>query len=193
MNIKIQQLLQMDPAERKAEIIARKKANKEACARHKPNWVADTTLISKRKDGSKSVSFTNKKPSLTEQNGARNLSVKEQMEMWVRTGKFTNLRDPKKLVYGDFQNADDYQTSLNRVQAAQEQFAELPDQLRQKFNNSPKDFLQYVTNPDNKMGMHELGLLSPEASQAIVEAQTAERAKKAAEAAKKAESDSQAK
>ncbi len=60
--------------------------------------------------------------------------------------------------YGDFINAPDYHTALNRIHAADTAFMEIPAQIRARFNNDPAQFLDFVQEPDNLEEMREMGL-----------------------------------
>lgn len=64
--------------------------------------------------------------------------------------------------YGDFTNVQDYHTSLNEIIRAQDMFMSLPSQLRNRFDNDPSLFLEFVGNPDNREEMKRLGLLRDE-------------------------------
>lgn len=65
--------------------------------------------------------------------------------------------------YGDFTDVQDYQTSLNEVIKAQDMFMSLPSELRNRFNNDPAQFLDFVGNDANRDEMKTLGLLRDEA------------------------------
>lgn len=60
-------------------------------------------------------------------------------------------------VYGDF-NPHTYQESLNIIKKADEMFAELPSNVRNRFENDPSAFLTFVQNPDNLEEAKTMGL-----------------------------------
>lgn len=60
--------------------------------------------------------------------------------------------------YGDFTMVEDYQTSLNKVMAAQESFLALPSTLRARFNNDPAEFVRFVQDSRNEDEIVALGL-----------------------------------
>lgn len=70
--------------------------------------------------------------------------------------------------YGDFSEASDYQTALNTVMKAQEQFSALPSKVRERFANDPENFLAFVSDASNKEEMAKMGLLAPAAAAAIL-------------------------
>lgn len=60
--------------------------------------------------------------------------------------------------YGDFLDAPDYHTALNRIHEADTAFMTIPAEIRAKFENDPALFLDFVQNPDNLDEMREMGL-----------------------------------
>lgn len=60
--------------------------------------------------------------------------------------------------YGDFTGDFDYQTALNRVKKTEEMFSTLPADVRQKYNNDPGEFVNFLAEatPDQ---LKEAGLV----------------------------------
>ena len=52
-----------------------------------------------------------------------------------------------------------YQDALNKVAKAGEMFDALPSNMRNRFNNDPQQFLEFVHNPSNADEMQKLGML----------------------------------
>lgn len=77
--------------------------------------------------------------------------------------------------YG-FASSLTFQDAMQTVATGESMFAELPSSLRAKFHHSPREFLEFVQNPENTGEMADLGLLTPEATKAYIVS------KKAAEA-----------
>lgn len=69
-----------------------------------------------------------------------------------------SLRTPE---YGDFSGVFDFQTAMNVVREAQENFAELPAALRRRFHDNPQEFLEFVNNKDNLDEARKLGITKP--------------------------------
>jgi len=63
--------------------------------------------------------------------------------------------------YGDFTGISDYQTALNQVIAAEDEFMRLPADLRARFDNDPAQLIQFLENSDNKDEAIKLGLVNP--------------------------------
>ncbi len=55
----------------------------------------------------------------------------------------------------------DFQESLNIVIQAQESFDALPSKIRNQFENDPKQFLMFTSDPSNEEEMINMGLLNP--------------------------------
>lgn len=60
--------------------------------------------------------------------------------------------------YGDFTDVVDFQTAQNAVIAAREAFMSIPADVRNKFDNDPQQFLEFVNDPNNLEEMYKLGL-----------------------------------
>lgn len=76
--------------------------------------------------------------------------------------------------YGDFVGAADFQTAMNRILSAQQDFMLLPSQLRARFENDPAQLLDFLANADNAAESVELGLreFTPAESPATQEVET---------------------
>lgn len=94
--------------------------------------------------------------SRTRQADAVDADINNIVRNFGLTGRLPeNLRIP---TYGDFEFVGDYQSALNAVKAADEAFMQLPADIRAKFENSPQQYLDFVTNPANAEEMVNLGL-----------------------------------
>ncbi len=94
--------------------------------------------------------------SMTKQTHARECDINYIMAKFLKTGLIEH-RNTHAENYG-FATSDDYHTSLNVIQLAQDMFSELPSQARTKFENDPAKFLDYVQNPENADSLYDLGL-----------------------------------
>lgn len=63
--------------------------------------------------------------------------------------------------YGDFTEVGDFQTAMNAVVAAQEQFMTLPAKVRARFSNDPQQLLEFLSSDSNRSEALALGLLVP--------------------------------
>lgn len=86
------------------------------------------------------------------------------MKKFETIGQAPDFRGPGS--YGDFSDVTDYQTSLNRVIDAQEEFMALPAQIRKRFNNDPAELIEFVNSNDNYEEALKLGLIDANKAQA---------------------------
>lgn len=98
--------------------------------------------------------------SLTQQSMSPECDINRIMARFEKTGLIDHVNKYEGN-YGDFSEMQDYATSMNQVLAAQEMFSSLPSAIRQKFNNSPREFLEYVEDERNHDEMRKMGLMPP--------------------------------
>lgn len=67
--------------------------------------------------------------------------------------------------YGNFIDAPDYHTALNRIHEAEAAFMTIPAEIRAQFNNDPAQFLAFAQDPENIEEMREMGLAPRERSE----------------------------
>jgi len=65
--------------------------------------------------------------------------------------------------YGDVSNVPDYLTAVSVVQRADEMFRALPSVLRSRFDNSPAQYLKFVSDPKNRDEAIALGMCKADA------------------------------
>lgn len=110
--------------------------------------------------------------SLTQQHHKEQCDVNSIMKKYRNTGLIEHVSRYQGS-YGDFVNAPDYHTALNKMIEADAMFLTVPSDIRELFDNDPGRFLEFVMNDENEDEMRELGLLpkrpkepSPEAAEA---------------------------
>jgi phage internal scaffolding protein len=62
--------------------------------------------------------------------------------------------------YGDFSGVHDYHTALNAIIASESEFASLPAQIRNRFQNDPSNLIEFLDDPKNKAEAQSLGLIN---------------------------------
>lgn len=82
------------------------------------------------------------------------------MARFKKTGvmDFTSRYQPR---YADV-TAADFTKSMHVVAEARSMFFAMPAHIRDRFENKPEAFLEFVQNPNNKEEARALGLLRPE-------------------------------
>jgi phage internal scaffolding protein len=95
-------------------------------------------------------------PSLAQQHMADDADINTIVKRFGLTGQLPeNVRLPE---YGDFTGVNDYASALRALSDADENFMEIPAELRARFSNSPQRFLEFVENPNNSEELYSLGL-----------------------------------
>lgn len=98
------------------------------------------------------------KPSMTKQSHKDECDVNNILKKYSQTGVITHSNS-KQGTYGNFADAQDYQSSLNSLMTAQDNFDNLPAQIRDRFKNDPYELLTFLDNPANKDEAIKLNLL----------------------------------
>lgn len=102
------------------------------------------------------ITFT--KNTLTKQEMQKDCDINNIMARFEKTGLIDHVNENKGS-YGDFSEIQSYQISLNQVIAAKAMFDSLPAKIRNRFNNAPQAFLNFVDDPENQEEMQIMGLI----------------------------------
>jgi hypothetical protein len=96
--------------------------------------------------------------SRTEQSHADECDINKILSSYIKTGTFNaNLMDKHQKLYGDF-SGHDFEEAQNLIARAQSLFEELPSIVRNRFHNSPAQFLDFAGDEKNMTEMVEMGL-----------------------------------
>jgi phage internal scaffolding protein len=107
-------------------------------------------------------------PSLTQQQFAEEADINTIVDRFLRSGVMpTPTQMPQ---YVDYEGVFDFQSAMNVVRAADENFMRLDAKVRSRFNNSPQEFLEFFANPDNQDEAIRLGLAIPRSPSAVAQA-----------------------
>lgn len=100
-------------------------------------------------------------PSLTQQHFRNETDINAIMLKYRTTGFLVDPLTPRTKVpmYGDFSGVPDYQTAHIMIAQAKEAFEALPSYLRKRFNNDPRQFVEFCNDPANAEEMLKLGIL----------------------------------
>lgn len=98
-------------------------------------------------------------PSMTRQSEMAACDIHNILKQFSQTGFEQLVRErAAQGQYADLTSLPDYQEALNVVLDAQAAFAALPSQIRDRFNNSPEEFITFVGDPANQDEAIRLGL-----------------------------------
>nr|UXQ88059.1 MAG: internal scaffolding protein [Microvirus sp.] len=104
----------------------------------------------------KRVRTYNEKSSLTKQSFKAECDINNIINKFTNTGIITH-ENPNNSQYG-YAPSNDFREAMDIVLIANQQFEELPANIRRKFANSPELFLDFAQNPNNRAEMHDMGL-----------------------------------
>lgn len=104
------------------------------------------------------VPKTFKKPSRAKQAFKNECDVNIILSKYMKTGVLSHVNGSAPR-FGDFTNATDYQTSLNRILEANSAFEAMPAKIRARFANDPAQLIAFVSDPANRKEAEDLGLV----------------------------------
>lgn len=102
--------------------------------------------------------FGDDSPSLTQQQFKKECDVNEIVMKFRRTGTITHVRNAAAGVYADMSSIPSYQDALNTIIKANEAFAEVPADIRNRFAHDPQKFIDFLADPKNDDEAVKLGL-----------------------------------
>ena len=105
-------------------------------------------------------------PSLTQQQFKDESDINTIVDRFMKSGVMPNPVNMPQ--YMDYEGVFDFQSAMNTVRQADENFMRMDAKIRARFNNSPQEFLEFFGNPENAEEAIRLGLAVPKA---VVEAQ----------------------
>lgn len=104
-------------------------------------------------------------PSLTQQQFRDECDINNIVDQFMKTG---HLPTPASMPqYIDYEGVFDFQTAMNAVRAADENFMRMDAKIRARFHNSPQEFLEFFADPANTDEAVRLGLAVPTAKQGV--------------------------
>lgn len=106
----------------------------------------------------------------TDQSAKDEADINTIMAKYQSTGELPvlNLAEANWLDVSEME----FQQHMNSVIEAQAMFAQLPSKIRDRFGNDPGAFLAFTSDAENITEIAKMGLLTPEATQKILNPQT---------------------
>ena len=97
--------------------------------------------------------------SLTQQQFKEESDINNIVDRFMKTG---HLPDPVSMPqYVDYEGIFDFQSAMNVVRQADENFMRMDAKVRSRFHNSPQEFLEFFADPANYDEAVRLGLAVP--------------------------------
>lgn len=103
------------------------------------------------------------KPSLTQQEFKESCDINNILSKFSVQAQALGV-DPSRLMpqdqgtYGDFSNLDDFQTAQNKIAFLNDQFSNLPSDVRRKFGDDLNNFVAAISDPTRIDELGELGV-----------------------------------
>ena len=98
--------------------------------------------------------------SLTQQSFAHETDINTIVDRFMKSGV---LPTPSSMPqYADYDGVFDFQSAMNVVRQADENFMRLDARVRSRFGNSPQKFLEFFADPANADEAVRLGLAIPQ-------------------------------
>lgn len=105
-----------------------------------------------------------KDPSLAQQQFKDSSDINVLFAKYLETGEIPQITNT--LSYTNFEGPFNFQTAMNAVRAAQEEFAQLPARIKNRFDNDPQKLLDFLDDERNKDEAIFLELVSKPAAPA---------------------------
>jgi len=102
------------------------------------------------------ITFPENSP-VTKQSFKDECDINLLMSRYQNTGQLPNLNE-KPPQYLDASGME-FQSAMEFVAGAQTMFQELPSSIRNRFKNDPAEFLDFVSNENNRPELAQMGLL----------------------------------
>ena len=97
--------------------------------------------------------------SLTQQQFRDESDINTIVDRFMKTG---HLPDPVSMPqYVDYEGVFDFQSAMNVVRQADENFMRMDAKVRARFHNSPQEFLEFFADPANSEEAVRFGLVLP--------------------------------
>lgn len=106
-------------------------------------------------------------PSLTQQEfkescDINNILAKFSVQAQALGVEPSQLMPQDQGTYGDFSNLDDFQTAQNKIAFLNDQFSNLPSDVRRKFGDDLNNFVSAISDPSRIDELGEIGVWNKE-------------------------------
>ena len=104
--------------------------------------------------------------SMTQQHFAEESEINNILRSHDRNGVIEHIHRGNA-IYADFSGITDLSDALHQIKEAQEEFLNVPSEIREKFHNDAGKFFKFASDPNNLDELRELGLANPKESVAM--------------------------
>lgn len=104
--------------------------------------------------------------SLTQQHFQEESEINNILRSHDRNGVINHIHKGNQ-IYADFSNVTDLSDALDQIREAQQEFLNIPSEIREKFKNDAGQFFKFASDPSNLDEMRKLGLVKTKESVAM--------------------------
>ncbi len=104
--------------------------------------------------------------SMTQQHFAEESEINNIIRTYDRNGIVEHIQRGNA-IYGDFSNITDFSDALEQIKDAQQEFMNIPSEIREQFKNDAGEFFKFASNPANIDELIKMGLANPSQSEAM--------------------------
>ena len=104
--------------------------------------------------------------SMTQQHFAEETEINNILRSHDRNGVIEHIHRGNA-IYADFSGITDLSDALHQIKEAQEEFLNVPSEIREKFKNDAGQFFKFASDPNNLDELRKMGLANPAQSEAM--------------------------
>lgn len=104
------------------------------------------------------VLYFDEEPVLTEQHHKDDCDINSIMSKFA-SNPSAIFADPSAFNYSDVSEHVDYHSALNFVRRIDDMFIQIPADIREKFDNDPEKFVDFMNDENNISALQDMGIL----------------------------------
>ena len=104
--------------------------------------------------------------SLTQQHFQEESEINNIIRSYDKNGVIDHIQRGNA-IYGDFSNITDFSDALHQIKEAQNEFMNVPSEIREKFQNDAGQFFKFASDENNIDELRQMGLANPKPSAAM--------------------------
>jgi phage internal scaffolding protein len=110
-------------------------------------------------NGRVACSFETTGESMTQEHFREETEILNIIRRHDRNGVIDHI-NKGRAIYGDFSEITDYRDMIHKLREADSAFAQVPSDIRKRFENDPAKFFNFVSDPANHSELAEMGLVN---------------------------------
>ena len=110
-------------------------------------------------NGRVACSFETTGESMTQEHFREETEILNIIRRHDRNGVIDHI-NKGQAIYGDFSEITDYRDMIHKLREADQAFAQVPSDIRKRFENDPAKFFNFVSDSANHDELAEMGLVN---------------------------------